>query len=187
MHISDADINILGNLDDASIDSSLLSFGEQDQQLVVSYKSIYVNTYTVIAINVNGETEDSHSTSSRIVFLHESLHIWESQVKGYLLTSHDFIILTQDGIKALSLARTSSKKTIEDCHNNEVVLHSLQECMYLKIAESNHLMMTYSLDQSETKIQILDSFEAKKKQKAEKMEVYSILIEQVDLKELLLL
>ena len=59
--------------------------------------------------------------------------------------------------------------------------------MYLKIAESNHLMMTYSLDQSETKIQILDSFEAKKKQKAEKMEVYSILIEQVDLKELLLL
>ena len=48
-------------------------------------------------------------------------------------------------------------------------------------------MMTYTLDQSETKIQILDSFEAKKKQKAEKMEVYSILIEQVDLKELLLL
>ena len=170
LNISDADINILGNQNEGSVDSSLLSYSEQDQQLVVSYKSIYVNTYTVIVIKVSSAEEekekDSHCRSSRIVFLHESLHIWESQVKGYLLTSHDFIILTQDGIKALSLARSSCKKTIKDCYQNEVVLHSLQECMYLKIAETNHLMMNYSLDQSETKIQILDSFDAKKKQKA---------------------
>lgn len=142
---------------------------------MVCYKSIIVNTLTVIVIALDGD-------NSNIILKHESFHIWESYFKGYLLSSHYFLILTNEGVSLLNLQRGhESQKLIQDCNQKNVIVHSIQECDYLKIRPTNHLHITYSLDQTQINIKILDSFKSLKKQDAEIIEVYSILIEQLNL------
>ena len=45
--------------------------------LVVSYKSIHVNVYTVFLINIQ---------TGRILFKHDNYQLWESPVVGFLNT-----------------------------------------------------------------------------------------------------
>lgn len=44
-----------------------------------------------------------------IKYWHESYQLWESQVKGFLLTSNDFLILSKDGINLLALGEKASR------------------------------------------------------------------------------
>ena len=57
--------------------------------LVVSFKMIGINTYNVFVIDVD---------SQLVRYWYESYHLWESSVKGFLLKSKEFMILSRDGI-----------------------------------------------------------------------------------------
>ena len=70
------------------------------REIVLCYKCIYVNTFTVFVIKLDDPPV--------IVFRYEMYHIWESTIKGSLLSSNDFLILSKDGEQALSLARHGS-------------------------------------------------------------------------------
>lgn len=43
--------------------------------MIISYKSIYVNLYTVILINIK---------TGRIIFKHDNYQLWESPCLGFL-------------------------------------------------------------------------------------------------------
>lgn len=86
-------------IDDASL--NFFQYDENDvesETLVVSYKSIHINLYTVLLINVK---------TSRIIFKHDNYQLWESEVIGFLNTyQNDFIILNKEGTSFIPLAST---------------------------------------------------------------------------------
>ena len=62
--------------------------------IVVSFKMIGINTYNVFVIDLKSEL---------FKYWHESYQLWESPVKGFLLKSKEFMILSKDGIQVLML------------------------------------------------------------------------------------
>tara|TARA_B110000285_G_scaffold219587_1_gene270323 strand:+ start:1165 stop:1665 length:501 start_codon:yes stop_codon:yes gene_type:complete len=119
LDIGDIDINI-------RIDNQYKSEGKhscKNRQLLISYKSIYINTYSVFAINLDTES---------IIFRHESFCLWESKISSFLNSStFDYISLQQQGISVLALSKTQSKIIRVDKYMHK--LHSLQSCDYLKL------------------------------------------------------
>ena len=100
------------------------------KELVVSYKQIYVNLYTVFVIEIE---------TGLIKFRHENYQLWESPVMGFLNTqTNDFIVLNKDGTSFLPLGRRE-KKNIFNSDGIMRCVHSLDSCNYLKIEDSNHL------------------------------------------------
>lgn len=97
-------INWENKLDIANCDLYLLTNKSRENNkansIVVSYKSIGINTYNVFVIDLETEL---------INYWHESYQLWESQVKGFLLTSNDFLILSKNGINLLALGEKASR------------------------------------------------------------------------------
>jgi hypothetical protein len=88
-----------------------------NRELILSFKSIYINTYEVLVLKFDGS----------IVFRHESFHLWEQWIKGIFISSHQFLSISQAGIYAQSLARKKSIVSYKDPANNKIErrLHSL--------------------------------------------------------------
>lgn len=61
---------------------------------MISYKSVGINTYNVFVIDLG---------TKLIKYWHESYQLWESPVKGFLLNTNDFLILSKDGINMIAL------------------------------------------------------------------------------------
>jgi len=97
---------------------------------VISYKCIGINTFNVFVVDCE---------TRLIKFWHESNNLWESTVKGFLLSTNDFTILSKDGINLLTLGDRKSR-VVMDSDKNPRKIHSLGSMNYLKIAPSNHLL-----------------------------------------------
>ena len=98
--------------------------------IVVSYKSIGINTFNVFVINLEDKL---------IKYWHEGYQLWESPVKGFLLNSNDFLILSKDGINVLALGEKPGR-VIKDQEGFERYIHSLGSINYIKIEPTNHLL-----------------------------------------------
>lgn len=84
LDIADADLFIIRNK------------GSDYRELVISYKTIYINTYNVKVIDIT--VKDS------TLFRHESFQLWESECMGFLLQKKkDFITLSKSGLNILAL------------------------------------------------------------------------------------
>jgi hypothetical protein len=125
MKISDVD---LAFMDDTVVNEEGENF--KKSYLILSYKTIGINTFNCLVINLG---------TKLIEFWHESNQLWEAPVKGFLLSTNDFMILNKDGINVIALGE-KDKKTLTDNEGNKRVLHSLGSCNYLKIEPENHLM-----------------------------------------------
>jgi len=56
--------------------------------LVLSYKSIYINTYNVLVVDLE---------TKLIQFRHEKYHLWEAKIAGVLLKNYEYVMISQDG------------------------------------------------------------------------------------------
>jgi hypothetical protein len=90
---------------------------------------IGINTYNVFVIDLASEL---------IRYWFESYHLWESSVKGFLLKSKEFMILSRDGIQLIMLGNKNAR-TIVDKDGNRRKLHSLCEMSYLRVEPTNHI------------------------------------------------
>jgi hypothetical protein len=77
--------------------------------------------------------------SRLIKYWHEGYQLWESPVKGFLLSSNEFLILSKDGINMLSIGEKPSR-VVKDNEGFDRMIHSLGKCNYLKIEPTNHLL-----------------------------------------------
>lgn len=102
----------------------------QTMNIVVSYKSIGINTFNVFVINLEDKL---------IKYWHEGYQLWESPVKGFLLNSNDFLILSKDGINVLALGEKKGR-VIKDQEGFDRYIHSLGSVNYIKIEKTNHLL-----------------------------------------------
>jgi len=98
--------------------------------IVVSYKSIGINTFNVFVINLEDKL---------IKYWHEGYQLWESPVKGFLLNSNDFLILSKDGINVIALGEKDGR-VIKDQEGFDRYIHSLGSINYIKIEKTNHLL-----------------------------------------------
>jgi hypothetical protein len=98
--------------------------------IVVSYKCIGINTFNVFVIDLK---------TSLIKYWHEGYQLWESPVKGFLLDTNDFMILSKDGIQILALGEKPGR-VLKDQDGLNRYIHSLGSVNYLKIEPSNHLL-----------------------------------------------
>lgn len=73
---------------------------KDDKSIVVSYKSIGINTYNVFVIDLK---------TSLIKYWNETFQLWESSVKGFLLSTNDFMILSKDGMNLLAIGHKDAR------------------------------------------------------------------------------
>jgi hypothetical protein len=74
--------------------------GQPSSKIVVSFKSIGINTFNVFIIDLQDKL---------IKYWHEGYQLWESPVKGFLLNTNDFLILSKDGINVLALGEKEGR------------------------------------------------------------------------------
>ena len=66
------------------------------RELVISYKTIYINTYNVKVVDI--------SNREATLFRHESFQLWESECTGFLLNKKkDFVTLSKSGLHQMGL------------------------------------------------------------------------------------
>ena len=72
--------------------------------MVVSFKSIGINTFNVVVINLE---------TKLIRYWHESYQLWESEVTGFCLKTNDFLILQKNGINVLVLGEKENHEVTD--------------------------------------------------------------------------
>lgn len=82
----------------------LQSEEETKKRVVVSFKCIDINTYNVLIIDL----------SDGILYWHESQHLWEARVTGFLLASNYFLILSSRGMRVIGVGETPEKNYLTD-------------------------------------------------------------------------
>ena len=68
-------------------------FGKPDS-IIVSYKMIGYNTYNIFVIDL----KMAESKECLLKYWHESYALWESPVRGFLLSNNDYLMISKDGI-----------------------------------------------------------------------------------------
>ena len=102
------------------------------KELVISYKTIYINTYNVHVMDITQEGQPT-------LYKHESFQLWESESKGLLLQNRgDFLKLSKAGAEIIALG-SEQKRMIVDDLGNDRILHSLESVNYLKIDPDNFI------------------------------------------------
>jgi len=135
LDIADADIQLLvaseTELEDDVVEDQDVEnvVKKKYTSIVVSFKMIGINTYNVFVIDL-----DTHL----IKYWHESYQLWESTVKGFLLTSNEFMILSKDGINVIMLGE-KKPRVLKDKDGQIRLLHALGEMNYLKIEPTGHV------------------------------------------------
>ena len=82
------------------------------KEVVVSYKTIFVNIYTILVLDLN------HKSGQPLMYRHESFQLWESPCYGTLLSTQDFVTINKEGVNVIALGSTP-KKLIKDSNKEE--------------------------------------------------------------------
>jgi hypothetical protein len=76
-----------------------------------------------------------------IVFRYEMHQLWESTVRGLLLSTNEFIKLARDGMSMIKLFSGVQKRIMKNKQGKRWMQHSLEHCNYLKICPENHILI----------------------------------------------
>jgi hypothetical protein len=91
------------------------------KELILSYKSIYINSYMVTVIDIS-----DLSTDNSTIFRHESFQLWESDITGLLISNNkDFVILNRDGLSVMPLGKVD-KRIFQGNEHQEKMVHCLE-------------------------------------------------------------
>ena len=91
------------DIDDCAIFlMSEAGWGQEPDSIICSYKMIGFNTYNVFVIDLKNE-------DTLIKYWHESYALWESPVRGFLLSNNDYLVISKDGVQLLCLGKGKPK------------------------------------------------------------------------------
>lgn len=126
LDIADANITLLRGTDEEN--------GEPYKELVISYKTIYINTYNVVVVDGTEKTE-----GSAIIYKHEAFQLWESQIFGLMLQKNkEYISFSKSGMNILALG-SKPKRGLKDHEGQSKMIHSLESLTFLKIDPINSI------------------------------------------------
>ena len=96
-----------------------------NKQLLISYKSIYINAYSLFVLDLQ---------TGILIFRHESSCLWESNITSFFVfRSKDYISLSAEGMSVMSLHGSQQKRHLVDDRHRRHLLHSLPSSNYLKL------------------------------------------------------
>ena len=78
--------------------------GEMQKYVVVSYKAEGINTYNVFVFDIY---------TMLIRFWFECYQLYESSIRGFLLSTNDFMMLSKDGINVINLGSKSAREVTD--------------------------------------------------------------------------
>ena len=108
-------------------------------QLILSYKTIYVNTYTINVIDI--DFIDGSGAEASMLFRHESFCLWETNIMSFLNHSTiDLVTLNNKGMVVTDLSSGQQSRTLFNNKRHELKLHSLASSDYLELDNSNHIL-----------------------------------------------
>ena len=121
---------------------------KNSRELVVAYKTIFINTYTIIVLDITSEN------SKTMLYRHESFQLWESDMSGMLLEKNkDFVSINKDGIHVISLG-SQSRRPVEDGNGVMRMLHSIESMSFLKVDDENFIhFASQNMNKREVQIQ----------------------------------
>lgn len=155
--------------------------GKKYKELIVSYKTIYINTYNVTVMDISADLNEA------TLFRHESFQLWESDVRGLILQNNkDFVTLSKTGVCVLALGSVP-KRVITDDKKNERMIHSLESVNFLKVDGDNYIL--FECAEEDRVISIQQEYSLKSAETGEETQfdkIYSIKIHEITLRELLL-
>ena len=119
-------INLDNKLNIDDVDMYILE-DKGRRQLVFSHKTININIYSVVVIDLVAEN---------IVFRHDSFNLWETKIQSFLNDATlDYVSLNSSGISVMGLTSLFDTKRIVDDNNETHQVHSLAACEYLKLSQ----------------------------------------------------
>jgi hypothetical protein len=138
----------------------------KSKELVISYKTIYINTYNVVVMDISQKDQAcglEHQTDGQqhMIFRHESFQLWESECTGLHLQNEnkDFVQLSKDGIQVLSLG-SNPKRAVMDRKGIERMIHSLESVNFLKQDRNNFVLFECN-DPDKRKISIQQEYQSR--------------------------
>ena len=79
------------------------------KELLISYKTIYMNTYTLQVFDISDSDQDGLA-DNWTVFKHESFQLWEQKVCGiFLKNNKDFVTMNSQGIQVMTLSERDTR------------------------------------------------------------------------------
>ena len=106
----------------------------KSKELIISYKTIYINLFTTMALDLSR----SNSTSS-IVFKHECFQRWESTIRAFFIDrTKEYCLLNQYGMYVLGLG-SNYNRVFRDHHGEVRMSHSLNSYNFLKFEDKNFI------------------------------------------------
>lgn len=139
LDIADANIHVLRNKE------------ERYKELLVSYKTIFVNTYNLTVIDISDVQEDTDI--QKVTFRFECFQLWESKIRSFFMESNqDFVAISADGIDVLDLSPMQCRK-LKSNLGEDLVLHSLEAFNYLCIDPNNVILFDLTNDHSQITVQ----------------------------------
>jgi hypothetical protein len=129
----------------------------------------------------------SQDKGQTTLFRHESFQLWESEVRGLILSKKkDFITMSKAGLNILALGAIDKRQVI-DAEKNERMVHSLESVNYLKVAPENFVLFECSDEDRVVSIQQeFQKSNANSGAETNYENIYSIKIHEITLRELLL-
>lgn len=110
---------------------------------MVCYKSIYINTYNILLLNLE---------TGMIIYRYEMHHSWETSITSILLQSHNLVICSPHGKRAINLGDNDFKEVL-DKDGYTTKMHALESCNELKLEKSNHLLFQFINNQMYISVQ----------------------------------
>lgn len=162
--------------------------GNPFKELIIGYKTIYINTYNLVVQDMGGPLED-RATLQR----HECFQLWESEITGMCLQTKnkEFVTMSKSGINVIALGKVD-KRQISDVNNQMKMIHSLDSFSFLKVDKINFINFKcqdyynriISIEQEDERIVNVDG---KPELVHSYRELYKIKIYEITLRELLIL
>jgi hypothetical protein len=98
LNIGDANMQIMRGQDEKRV----------YKELVISYKTIYINTFNVVISDLSAETNN-------VLLKHEAFQLWESSVSSILLSvSKDLLSFSKSGINVLALGNVEKRPIVDN-------------------------------------------------------------------------
>ena len=109
------------------------------KELVLSYKTIHSNVYTVMVVDISREVPWP-------IYKHESFQLWESQITAfYIEKNREFVMINRDGLSVMNLG-SDGKRIIKSQNGQEKMIHPLESASYLKVEKDNYIQFDFSSD-----------------------------------------
>jgi len=107
------------------------------KELLISYKTIYMNTYNMQVI-------DLISDEQWTIYKHDSFQLWESKIFGfYMHKTYDYVTINTDGISLVNFGQGGGKREISKKGTGKLI-HSLESMNYLKIDSKNFIHFDFA-------------------------------------------